>query len=318
MKNLFNELKQQPLAEFILSGNFGFKKVYKGTDYIVITDGVNKIKVRLNPEPSGHYLYTGWNIDGKKTDSIIGFLTNIIGLTYQDIRNQYGNAAPSTSTPFERAQREREQHQNKLEEAKEEFNKIIHSPINYLTENRGIRSSVIESYRGNAKVNLSEGVFPLYLNPVYLDLDKNLEVTGCGVKRHSIQKNKKVFKWTIGKKGLAILKQQGGFNELYICESVIDALSLECLYQKYDKKNNNKRAYISTCGTLTKEQRSYLKNLFSLFEGKKILAFDNNKQGKKYTDELLEDNTGLVVKFPKNVKDWNEVLLKDKAETPLK
>ncbi len=44
MKDLYNELKKQPLAEFILFGNFGFKKVRRGAHYIIITDGVNKLQ----------------------------------------------------------------------------------------------------------------------------------------------------------------------------------------------------------------------------------------------------------------------------------
>ncbi len=188
----------------------------------------------------------------KRNDTVIGFLTNIIGLTHQEIHDRYGNTSFCTPDPlslFERARREREQkkikreqNQNKLEKAKKEFNQIIHSPTNYLIKNRG-----------KAKVNLYKGVFPLYS-----ELNTKLEGTGCGVERHSIQKDKKIFKWTIAKKGLAVLKQKGEYNELYICESVIDALSLECLYQK-SENNNNKRAYIATCGMLTREQRKHLK-----------------------------------------------------------
>ncbi len=81
------ELKQRNLCEFILNGSFGFKKTYECTKYIRITNGLRKLTVWKLPENSGDYMYTEW--DKGKTDSVIGFLTDVMGLNYSEIKSRY-------------------------------------------------------------------------------------------------------------------------------------------------------------------------------------------------------------------------------------
>ena len=309
----YEELKKLPLDEFILGGNFGFKLKYKGRGYLRATDGVNVITIWRKPTIKGHYLYSGWNTDGKAIDSVIGFLLNIVGLTHEEIRERYTDKTFKYTNPtplINRAEREledRKEAQNKLDTAMNIYNRVKHYKTNYLTKNRGIDSSVVEAFKGKAKANLCKGAFPLYK-----DIEKNLKGVISGVMYHfqDIRAGRR-GKIAYGKKGLAVLKQQGNFDELYVCESVIDAMSLECLYKQCYSDNNSKRAYISTCGMPSRAQKEDLKRLFSLLENincKITLAFDNDIQGNKYTDELIKYHTGVGLKQPREVKDWNDVL----------
>ncbi len=81
------DLKQRDLCEFILNGGFGFEKTYECARYVRITNGLRKLTVWKLPENSGDYMYTEWSKG--KTDSVIGFLMDVMGLNLNEIKSKY-------------------------------------------------------------------------------------------------------------------------------------------------------------------------------------------------------------------------------------
>ena len=97
------------------------------------------------------------------------------------------------------------------------------------------------------------------------------------------------------------------FDELFICESPIDALSLETLYRIHNI--GGKRAYISTCGMLSSAQLKNLKTFLPHLQKKITLALDNDKAGRQMAKRIQKEiSTPMQIQPPKKGRDWNEGL----------
>jgi 5S rRNA maturation endonuclease (ribonuclease M5) len=98
-------------------------------------------------------------------------------------------------------------------------------------------------------------------------------------------------------------------NEIVICESGIDALS-------HAQLHNNRAQYVSIGGQLShKHENNQIELIGKIIEKNKdkqiTLAFDNDKQGKKYVDILKEKfpEQNFKIDLPaQKGQDWNDVL----------
>jgi len=89
-------------------------------------------------------------------------------------------------------------------------------------------------------------------------------------------------------------------KRVVIVESGIDAMSHAQLFNTGDET-----AYVSTGGSLTKEQ---LKTLAEIVKDKEvIIATDNDEAGLKYADKLSQELDHVARQIPES-KDWNDVL----------
>ncbi|MEM3415607.1 MAG: toprim domain-containing protein [Thermoproteota archaeon] len=152
-----------------------------------------------------------------------------------------------------------------------------------------------------------------YLDDIYTDQKNNLcfpiynqenQIVGFEVK------NINHFKGNVGsKQGFSMLKPVGtdfsSINIAVVGESMIDCLSYAILTQAYKEDV----VFLSTSGVVGETHLEMLKKLkekgFSF-----ILVFDNDEQGKKYTQEVINaiGKEYCIVQTPKN-KDWNDDLM---------
>ncbi len=96
----------------------------------------------------------------------------------------------------------------------------------------------------------------------------------------------------------SVTKDHSRYNEIYVCEGILDTLSL---YQAG-------KFAIATLSCVNVPINWYLTNRNKKF----ILAFDNDKAGRKATEKnikfLKENNISYSVIFPLTGKDWNDLL----------
>ena len=111
-----------------------------------------------------------------------------------------------------------------------------------------------------------------------------------------------------GVKGLWSSHPQSGDTDLVIAESAIDALSYAALFQR-------PAVYVSTAGAWNPKTPTLLQAKTSLLpkDGKIILAFDHDPQGKVYELQARQHLQGMgleiISHFPEQPgTDWNDVL----------
>ena len=160
---------------------------------------------------------------------------------------------------------------------------------------------------------LNPNLFRRYLGDIYTDQRNNLcfpmvddtgRIVGFEVK------NIKHFKGNVGtRQGFTTLLPAGvDLKDVKIAvvgESILDCLSFLVLSKGYEENI----ALLSSAGNITETHLEMLKKLkekgFSF-----ILVFDNDEQGKKYTQEVINaiGKEYCIVQTPKN-KDWNDDLM---------
>ena len=120
-----------------------------------------------------------------------------------------------------------------------------------------------------------------------------------------------------GSKTIWKSRQFGKDNQLVITESAIDALSYAKLINTRDYKQMFNTRFISTEGGFSPEVQELIKKEVAAMPKEAVIvaAFDNDKQGLKYVDNLeticKDLNRDFKIDIPK-VKDydWNKVLVK--------
>jgi len=105
-------------------------------------------------------------------------------------------------------------------------------------------------------------------------------------------------------------------TRLVVCEAAIDALSYATMLAENPKHKERffHTRFISIDGGMSPAAEKALRDEISSMPEKAVIeaAFDNDKQGEKYTAKLQEIcegcNRQMMVARPKQKKDWNEVL----------
>lgn len=298
----FDKLKQIPLYEFVLSGDWGYRFEKKGSTRLwpKFTNGTNKIAVCSKPSSKGYYHYINLYTDEKGT--VIDFLKMEGDDAKNHIKKDFKYRPPADETWVYQPP--------KIDTPAEVLERIAkfmakskgtHAPTkNYLIE-RGISEEVIKEY-------LRYGKYRAYTNPYvavfpfFKDLSHKLHGEFHGMIAYYNRKIRKDYRFKITglPKELVVLRREGEIDKVCICESPIDALSLECLHRRKNTPGN--RAYIATCGTPSKHQLERLKAVIPDLPNV-FIAPDNEPSGKRIAKTLKEClNVGVI--FPET-KDWN-------------
>lgn len=301
----YDTLKKIPLIEFILAGKWGYQedKQKSCRRWMVLCNKENKLLIRSKPNPNGHWIFTNQKSDEKGT--IIDFLK----MEGEDIKDFLSVRCPlpplSTAVQIE-------VEAACVKELMLSFKKFWHEKNdNYLLD-RSIAKTVIQDYIYRENTHIEEPKTNPYgaIFPLWAGVDKNLKGIFSSFAKYNSAKDKyhpNQKRCKGAPKGLSVLKQVGDFDELFICESPIDALSLETLYRAHNIEG--KRAYISTCGMLSSAQLQNLKTFLPHLQKKIILAFDADQAGRQMVRRIQKEVVPPIeIKYPKKGKDWNEYL----------
>ena len=172
-------------------------------------------------------------------------------------------------------------------------------------ESRGIHDTLLQHGRFKGTILIDEhnnAVFPHF---------KDKEIVGYA------KKNYKFSGFSEG--GEKLLWKSNQFPEdtrLVVCEAAIDALSVATMLAENPKHKESffHTRFISIDGGMSPEAEKVLRAEVAALPEKAIVeaAFDNDKQGEKYTEKLQaickECKRKMTVARPKQKKDWNEVL----------
>ena len=183
-----------------------------------------------------------------------------------------------------------------VEKANEEVPKIVEKNlpfvVKYLVEERGIDKQVVQKYA-------EQGL-------IHADSKKNLLITNLaksyGFIRGTIKLKdglKNTFKCNKGKMDFVKFQNTEQPKNLYVFESAIDALAYQTLNPMV------KGLFVSTNGNAMIDRFAEL-NIINF--DRVISCFDNDEQGKKFTDKLkscISDGQKFEVHIPKN-KDFAE------------
>ena len=303
IENLYDKLKRINLVHIILAGKWGYEldKAKTCKSWVVLCNGKNKLLIKNNPNQNGHWIFT--NQMGNEKGTIIDFLL-MEGSNDESIREEYGSIDYKPEPAYQVVSFASKPLGPLV--IKKRFDRFQHEKgIGGYLGKRGITPDVIRAFlnkkgteKAQAKNNRNSAIFPLFL-----EVDTSLE----GEFSSFIEYNSEGHYAKGQPRGLSVLKMEGDFSYVYICESPIDALSLEVLHRKH--KIEGKRAYMSTCGYISNLQLENLKKLLPLLPQKLILAFDNDAGGRRLA-EKIQDNIEekITVKYPKKGKDWNDAL----------
>ena len=211
-----------------------------------------------------------------------------------------------------------EQEKKALERMKEV--KVANSSRKTYLEKRGIAQENYQEFP-QLKTNNFQAVFGLYTvgkDQMKLSSTINYYFDRAGQRRKYFQKDLP--------RGLAVLTPCQEVKHIVICESPVDALSYRQLKLNTgilaEKKQMDHTMLLATCGQLSVQINKSLENVFEQAKAKEqgiILAFDNDRSGKKMSQELegllQERQCGYHVELPEEGKDWNEALeLQDRGE----
>ena len=172
-------------------------------------------------------------------------------------------------------------------------------------ESRGIHDTLLQHGRFKGTILIDEhnnAVFPHY---------KGNQIVGY------VKKNYKFSGFSEG--GEKLLWKSNQFPEdtrLVVCEAAIDALSVATMVSENPKHKETffHTRFISIDGGMSPAAENELKKEVAAMPNNAVIeaAFDNDKQGEKYTEKLqhicTECKRKMTVARPKQKKDWNEVL----------
>lgn len=309
-----------PLNEILIQRGYQVKKEKSSQNFITLSheNGDNLV---ISRQSNGHYLYFNTSNENDK-GNIYSFCKNR-GIDIKELLS-----SNNQNKPLEHSLKiNTNEIINKNKEYNESFEKLplIDNQKNYLNE-RFISESTLKNFT-NIKTDTYENI----IIPKYQVFEKNLKtIKQCGYisyLKNPIYKDKQNNEYkkplkTIcyGSKGLEILashyekqKTLSAYKNIVITESSLDSLSFYQMYQKENKFDEN-TLLCSTNGTPSKEQIRLIKHLDEQCKDARFyLAFDNDAQGQKYSQELekLIKNNELIIQKP-ILKDNNDDLVVSK------
>lgn len=250
-----------------------------------------KIAISLNN--NGHWIYADLK-DGLKGGSIIDFVQRETGFNLGQVRKELRQFSSSGVCLHE--------HKLVRQMSKEAQAKILESektkafPLKdpeYL-HSRGISKFILNDLRFVGRISQDHRgniCFPHENDQGFSGYEKkNRGFTGFSEG---------------GEKGIWFSRPQGDENKLVFVESAIDALSHAQLHP------GNKAIYLSLGGQFTVEQEALVRRIMKKNPDKKrVLAFDNDEQGRKYVKDFrrLAKDLPVSTDVPQ-AKDWNAELI---------
>ena len=172
-------------------------------------------------------------------------------------------------------------------------------------ESRGIHDTLLQHGRFKGTIFIDEH------NNVVFPHCKGKEIVGY------VKKNYKFSGFSEG--GEKLLWKSNQFpsdTRLVVCEAAIDGLSYATMLAENPKHKERffHTRFISIDGGMSPEAEKALRTEVASLPEEAVVeaAFDNDKQGEKYTAKLQEIcsecNRQIKIAAPKQKKDWNEVL----------
>lgn len=293
MDSELDKMKRINIADYAASRGYTLNK-QKSSQHSLCYDNAAGDRVLIGQDPkSGHSVYCSVR-DDNDNGTLIDFIQKRQGLNLGQVRRELRPfiGAPSqrpdyTPQPVPKpAEKDRLQVQRGLADCK------LVSSHNYL-ESRGIEQETLEHFRGRVYADKrGNAIFPHFDEQGVCGLEiKNQNFTGFSKS---------------GEKGLWFAGAAKP-EHIVFCESAIDCLS------HYQLKPDNKTMYVSTGGKMSPGAKQSLENLLETHKDTQIVAaFDNDKDGQRFAQNLC-DMAGREIKLDKpECKDWNEQLQRER------
>ncbi len=313
-----NTFKKIPIIPFILESNFGFSHMgEKNGVWQKLSNGEDVLICREMPRINGTYEYK-LSYNGTMRYTILDFLdkyghgespeilvNKYLGKSKKDEidRNDEINIV-SNSRSFK----------DKIKDKEFIYQYIIHDGLvhyqsNFLTEKK-IKPEVVNSYSVKANKFFASML-------CYRELDEKLDGDPIGITRYFSEAShfypRSIKRYCV-QYGWGVLKKDDLFQRLYICTSIISALSLESiLLLRGDFRN---RAYILSFENIPQERYNDLISIAKKTKVPIVFALDVETNDEK---KIIENNlslTGGIFKkcfcpeldFIGNLRDWNKLL----------
>jgi len=332
----YNQLKQLDLVN-ILTTRFGWSiQKEKGRlspgSWLTLSRETEKILIKNNPNAQGHWIFT--NLGTDQSGTIIDYLIDIEGFCHETINSYFsGQAIDLPKTPKKQNLPPQLSPHDQQLEAERKLQSFPTSQKKCYLRMRSICPQVIQYF--GVLSNESGMLVPMY-EFVGEGCDSTWElVTTQEVKLIGTVNGKpkwlKLFQK--GRKRGAVChlleKEAGETRCLYICESIIECLSLETIRRR---TKFGQPHYLSACGRVSQDQleciHRYITYLAHLNRCKfhktfthgmyphqlrVCIALNNDQPGRDMTRQLYNGlktipNIDLEICYPK-LKDWNDQLL---------
>jgi hypothetical protein len=293
MDSELDQMKRINIADYAAAQGYTLNK-QKSSQHSLCFDNAAGDRVLIGQDPkSGHSVYCSVR-DDQDNGTIVDFIQKRQGLNLGQVRRELRPwiGAPSqrpsyTPQPVPKpAEKDRLQVQRGLADCK-----LVSTSHNYL-ESRGIEQKTLEHFRGRVYADKrGNAIFPHFDEQGVCGLEiKNQNFTGFS---------------KAGEKGLWIHAPKNA-ERIVFCESAIDCMS------HYQCNPDNKTAYVSIGGNMSPKAKETLERLLEKHSDKELVAaFDNDKQGEKYT-QYLHSQARREIKLDKpERKDWNEQLQRE-------
>lgn len=300
MDSELDQMKRINIADYASAQGYTLNR-QKSSQHSLCFDNAAGDRVLIGQDPkSGHSVYCSVR-DDNDNGTIVDFIQKRQGLNIGQVRRELRPwiGAPSQRPQYtpqpqpKPVQKDRLQVQRGLASCER-----VTSSQGYL-ESRGIEPETLERFssriytdpRGNA-------IFPHFDSEGVCGLEiKNQGFTG-------FSKSGEKGLWFAG----AAKPQQ-----IVFCESAIDCLS------HYQLKPSDKTMYVSTGGKMGPGAKQSLE---SLLENHKdaviVVAFDNDKAGHEFAQDLCDMAQREIKRDAPELKDWNEQLQQEREYEMLK
>jgi hypothetical protein len=290
MDSELDKMKRINIADYASAQGYTLNR-QKSSQHSLCFDHNNGDRVLVGQDPkSGHSVYCSVR-DDQDNGTIVDFIQKRQGLNLGQVRRELRPwiGAPSQRPEYtpqpqpKPVQKDRLQVQRGLATCER-----VTSKQDYL-ESRGIEQKTLEHFRGKVYADKrGNAIFPHFDEQGVCGLEiKNQEFTGFS---------------KAGEKGLWIHALKNA-ERIVFCESAIDCMS------HYQCKPDDKTAYVSIGGNMSPKAKETLERLLEKHSDKELVAaFDNDKQGEKYTHYLQQQAGREVIKDVPEHKDWNEQL----------
>lgn len=113
-----------------------------------------------------------------------------------------------------------------------------------------------------------------------------------------------------GRRGLWVSNCFTGDKKLVICESALDCMSHYQYFESVSQNFVDDTRYISIEGNVSPEQIALIIRAAAKVQ-EVILSCDDDKEGARFEDKILEHVSAYIAKPPHGFKDWNEMFQGD-------
>jgi len=289
MDSELDKMKQINIADYATSKGYTLNKL-KSSQHSLCYDHSNGDRLLIGQDPkSGHSVYCSVR-DDQDNGSIVDFVQKRQGLNLGQIRRELRPwiGAPSQRPEYTPQPQPKPVQKDRLQVQRGLATCDRVTQHKYL-ESRGIEQSTLKHFnsrvfadqRGNA-------IFPHYDSDGVCGLEiKNEKFTGFSKS---------------GEKGLWFAGPKEP-ERIVVCESAIDCIS------HYQLKPSKTTMYVSTGGKMSPAAKQSLETLLENNKDTEIVAaFDNDKAGREYAQNLCDMAEHEIKVDKPELKDWNEQL----------